>query len=157
VTKVNGLRLAYRGFVSGLAGAYVWAAIAMTLSGLVHGDPLAPLRPIAAAIAPVANSPELAFVIGLAGLQSACGLVGMCFAYFFARYFTVRSTLAVAAPAMAVLTWAVASVGLDKAGLPATTQAIAVAATLGYGVLLGANVPLRGEVTRQVELASSSM
>ena len=67
MTEVNGLRLAYRGFVSGLAGAYVWAAIAMALSGLLHGDPVEPLRPIATAISPLAGTPELAFVLGPSG------------------------------------------------------------------------------------------
>ena len=149
MTDVNGLRLAYRGFVAGLAGAYVWAAMAMVLGGLVHGDPLAPLRPIASAISPLAGASELAFVLGLAGVQAGGALVGMCFAYFFARFFTVRPTLAVAAPATAVLVWAVASLGLAPEGLPAPTQAITVVATLAYGLLLGGAVPVRPEVTRQ--------
>jgi hypothetical protein len=150
VTDVNGLRLAYRGFVSGLAGAYVWAAIAMTLSGLVFGDPLAPLRPIATAIAPVAGSPELAFVLGLGGAQAAGGLVGMCFAYFFARFFTVRVTLGIAGPTVAVLAYSLLQLGIGGAveAIPPVLQAIMVAAAIGYGLLLGVNVPVRGEVTR---------
>ncbi|HSI99656.1 MAG TPA: hypothetical protein VLA59_04660, partial [Patescibacteria group bacterium] len=67
MTDVNGLRLAYRGFVAGLAGAYVWMAVVMTRAGLLRADPLAPLRPLALAISPLAGSPELAFVLGLAG------------------------------------------------------------------------------------------
>jgi hypothetical protein len=150
VTDVNGLRLAYRGFVSGLAGAYVWAAIAMTLSGLIHGDPIAPLRPIATAIMPVAGSPELAFVIGLGGAQAAGGLVGMCFAYFFARFFTVRLTLGIAGPAAAVLAWSLLQLGIGGAvdAIPPSLQAIMVVAAVGYGLLLGVNVPIRGEVVR---------
>ena len=50
MTEINGLRLAYRGFVAGLAGAYVWVAIAMTLSAIVHADPLFALRPFALVI-----------------------------------------------------------------------------------------------------------
>ena len=96
MTEVMGLRLAYRGFVTGLAGAYVWAAIAMLLGAALHGDPLHPLRPLAMALSPVADSPELAFVLGLAAVQAGGALVGMCFAYFFARFFTIRATLAAA-------------------------------------------------------------
>ena len=150
MTDVNGLRLAYRGFVSGLAGAYVWAAIAMTLSSLVHGDPIAPLRPIANAIVPVAGSAELSFVLGLAGVQAAGGLVGMVFAYFFARFFTVRATLGVAGPTTAVLAWSLLQLGIGGAAgaIAPSLQVIMVAAAVGYGLLLGANVPVRGEVVR---------
>jgi hypothetical protein len=151
VTEVNGLRLAYRGFVSGIAGAYVWAAIAMALSGLLHGDPIEPLRPLATAITPWAGTPELAFVLGLAAVQAGGAVIGMCFAYFFARFFTVRTTLAVAAPVVALLSWALLTVLLDRAGgaLTDVDQLVAVVATIGFGAMLGANVPLRGEVTRQ--------
>ena len=150
MTDVNGLRLAYRGFVSGLAGAYVWAAIAMTLAGLVHGDPIAPLRPIATAITPVAGSQELAFVLGLGAAQAVGGLVGMCFAYFFARFFTVRATLGIAGPTAAVLAWSLLQLGIGGAGdaIPPSLQAIMVAAAIGYGLLLGVNLPVRGEVIR---------
>src|SRR5918992_5251545 len=109
MTEVMGLRLAYRGFVTGLAGAYVWAAIAMLLGAALHGDPLHPLRPLAMALTPVADTPELAFVLGLAAVQAGGALVGMCFAYFFARFFTVRATLAAAAPAFALLAWGLAA------------------------------------------------
>ena len=36
MTEVNGLHLAYKGFVGGLAGGYVWTAIAMSLAAIVH-------------------------------------------------------------------------------------------------------------------------
>lgn len=150
MTEVNGLRLAYRGFVSGLAGAYVWAAIAMVVSALLYADPLRPLRPIALAISPAAATPELAFVLGLAALQAGGGLIGLGFAYFFARFFTVRATLGVAAPIVALLAWGLASVLLARSPVPPSfgQQAVAVIATLGFGVIVGASVPVRGEVTR---------
>lgn len=150
MTDVNGLRLAYRGFVAGLAGAYVWMAVVMTLSALLLADPLAPLRPIALAISPLAGSAELAFVLGLAGVQAAGGLVGMCFAYFVARFFTVRATMRLAAPATALLAWGLigAMLGAKGVGLPPAFHATAVIGTIGYGLLLGAAVPLRGEVAR---------
>jgi hypothetical protein len=146
-----GLRLAYRGFVTGLAGGYVWAAIAMVLGALVHGDPLRPLRPIALAITPIAGTPELAFVLGLAAVQAGAGLVGMCFAYFFARFFTVRTTVAIAAPVVSLLVWALTAAGFSASGEAPVLAAeiIPIVATLGYGLLLGAGVPVRGQVTRQ--------
>jgi hypothetical protein len=150
VTDVMGLHLAYRGFVSGLAAAYVWAAIAMTLAGLLYGDPLLPLRPIALAITPLAGAPELAFVLGLAAVQAAGALIGMCFAYFFARFFTVRGTILVGGPATAILAWGLVSAVLarDGSGFSMGIQAVAIMATIGYGLLLGATVPVRGEVAR---------
>ena len=150
MTDVNGLRLAYRGFVAGLAGAYVWAAVVMTLSGLLLGDPLAPMRPIALAISPLAGSSELAFVLGLAGIQAAGALVGMCFAYFMARFFTVRATMRLAAPATALLAWGLIAAVLEaeRVGVPPAFHAVAIIGTVGYGLLLGARVPLRGEVAR---------
>ena len=148
MTEVMGLRLAYRGFVTGLAGAYVWAAIAMLLGALIHGDPLGPLRPLAIAISPLADSPELAFVLGLIAIQAGGALVGMCFAYFFARFFTVRATLSVAAPVVALLAWALIAAGLARLSVPMGPLEVApILATIGYGVLLGAGVPVRGEVT----------
>jgi hypothetical protein len=153
VTEVNGLRLAYRGLVTGLAAAYVWAALAMVLGWLLLADPLAPLRPVAALVEPLAaGSTELTFVIGLAGVQAAGGLFGMCFAYFFARYFTVRPTLAVAAPCVAILGWVLIAHGMTLGtGEPAVMLAADVsmlAATLGYGAMLGLGVPTRTEVLR---------
>ena len=153
MTEVNGLRLAYRGFVAGLAGGYVWVAIAMTLSAVVRADPLLPLRPLALAVTPLAGSSELAFVIGLMAVQAAGALVGMCFAYFFARFFTVTATLRIAAPAVALLAWALiaaaADVTPDAAAADWQAQIVPLVATLGYAVLLGAWVPVRGEVMRQ--------
>jgi hypothetical protein len=150
VTEVNGLRLAYRGLIAGLAGGYVWIAIAMLLSALIDGDPLRPLRPVALALSPIAGSPELAFVLGLAAVQAGGALVGMCFAYFFARFFTVRATLAVAAPAVALLAWGLlsATVSRDTGIVEFATHPIPALASLGYGLLLGAAVPIRREVTR---------
>ncbi|MGQ0607262.1 MAG: hypothetical protein ACT4OQ_02185 [Chloroflexota bacterium] len=150
MTEVNGLRLAYRGFVAGLAGGYVWAAIAMVVSGLVAGDPLHPIRPLALALSPLAGSPELAFVFGLAALQAGGALIGMCFAYFFARYFTARATLAIAAPAFTLLVWALiaAVIARDSGIVEFATHPIPALASVGYGLLLGAAVPLRGEVMR---------
>jgi len=150
VTEVNGLRLAYRGLVAGLAGGYVWAAVAMLLSALADGDPLRPLRPIALALSPVAGSSELAFVLGLAAVQAGGALVGMCFAYFFARFFTVRATLAIAAPAFALLAWGMlgAVVARDSGIVEFGTHPIPAIASLAYGLLLGRAAPLRGEVMR---------
>jgi hypothetical protein len=149
MTEVMGLRLAYRGFVTGIAGAYVWVAIAMLLGAVIHGDPLRPLRPLAIAISPLADSPELAFVLGLIAIQAGGAVVGMCFAYFFARFFTVRATLSVAAPVVAVLAWALIAAGLSRGlGVPGMTlELVPIVATIGYGILLGAGVPVRGEVT----------
>ena len=148
MTEVMGLRLAYRGFVTGLAGAYVWAAIAMILAGLLDGDPLRPLRPLAMAIAPVADSPELAFVLGLAAVQAGGAVVGMCFAYFFARFFTVRATLATAAPVVALLAWGLIAAGLSRGlGVPPLAAELApVLATIAFGLVLGVGCPVRGEV-----------
>ena len=150
MTDVNGLRLAYRGFITGLAGGYVWAAIAMLLAALAVGDPLSPLRPIALALTPVAGSPELAFVLGLAAVQAGGAVIGMSFAYFFARFFTVRTTLAVAAPAFTLLAWGlIASVVARDSGIVEfSTHPIPALASIGYGLLLGIALPLRGEVTR---------
>jgi hypothetical protein len=150
MTEVMGLRLAYRGFVTGLAGAYVWAAIAMVLGATIHGDALRPLRPLAVALAPFADSPELAFVLGLAAVQAGGALVGMCFAYFFARFFTIRATLAAAAPLVALLAWALIAAGLSRGlGVPiVTAEIVPILATLGYGLLLGVGVPVRSDVTR---------
>lgn len=150
MTEVNGLRLAYRGFVTGLAGGYVWAAIAMVASALANGDPLRPIRPLALALSPLAGSPELAFLLGLAALQAGGALVGMCFAYFFARFFTARATLAVAAPAFTLLVWGMiaAVVARDSGIVEFATHPIPALASLGYGLLLGAALPLRGAVMR---------
>jgi hypothetical protein len=150
MTEVNGLRLAYRGLIAGLAGGYVWAAIAMTLAGLLHGDPLRPLQPFALALSPVAHTPELAFVLGLGAVQAGGALLGMCFAYFFGRFFTVRSTVAAAGPAFALLAWGLIGTAVPGDGWAAGIAAhpIPLLATVGFGLLLGSWVPLRGEVVR---------
>ncbi len=156
MTEVNGLRLAYRGLVSGLAGGYVWAAIAMTLAAIAFGDPLRPLRPFASALAPDGASPEPAFVLGLFAVQAGGAFVGMCFAYFFGRFFTVRQTIAAAGPCVALLAWGlVAATGIIG---PVTggAAAISIAATVGFGLLMGAAVPLRAEVARYPASGSGS-
>jgi hypothetical protein len=150
MTEINGLRLAYRGFVSGLAGGYVWVAIGMTFSGLATGDPLFALRPFALALSPLADTPALSFVLGFAAIQVGGGLVGMLFAYFFARFFTVRATLAIAAPAVALLAWGLIAAAFtrDTDGAAFAQHAAPVLATLGYGLFLAAGVPVRGQVAR---------
>jgi hypothetical protein len=160
MTEVNGLRLAYRGFVTGLAAAYVWAAVAMIVGWLLAGDALAPLRPFAGVVSPLlAGEEELAFVIGLAAAQAGGGLLGIFFAYFFGRFFTVRATLLAAAPAYALLAWALIAAGLITWGATPSlaTSAAPLLATLAYGLLLGYGLPLRGEVLRpQDQVARSS-
>jgi hypothetical protein len=149
MTEVNGLRLAYRGLISGIAGGYVWAAIAMTLAGIAFGDPLRPLRPFADALLAVTTTPELAFVLGLGAAQAGGALVGMCFAYFFGRFFTVRATVAAAGPCFALLVWGLLAVVLEtRSGDGFAVHPIAILATIGFGLLLGGAVPLRGEVAR---------
>lgn len=150
MTEVNGLRLAYRGFVTGLAGGYVWVAIGMVFGALAADDPLVLLRPVAMALTPMGDAPALAFVLGFAAVQLAGALIGMLFAYFFARFFTVRATLALAAPAVALLAWALIAAAFTRAGAGSAyvQHAGPVLATLAYGLLLAAGVPVRGEVTR---------
>ncbi len=156
MTEVNGLRLAYRGLVAGLAGGYVWAAIAMAIAAIAFGDPLRPLRPFATALTPGGTTPELAFVLGLFAVQAGGAFVGMCFAYFFGRFFTVRRTVAAAGPCFALLVWGlVAATGV--AGPAGTEPAgIAIVATIGFGLLVGAAVPLRGDVARYPAPGSGS-
>lgn len=156
MTEVNGLRLAYRGFITGLAAAYVWLAAAMITGALVPRDPLAPLRPIADALLPTSGgSSELAFVLGFAGVQLAGATVGMVFAYFFGRFFTVRGTLAVAAVCFAVLAWALAAVGLGPLSGAADIglRLAPLVGTIAYGLILGAGLPVRGEVLRGAQQA----
>jgi hypothetical protein len=157
MTEINGLRLAYRGFVTGLAGGYVWVAIGMAFSALATGDPLFALRPFALAVTPLATSPELAFVLGFALVQIAGAVVGMLFAYFFARFFTVRTTLTVAAPVVALLAWGLVAAAFtrDADGITIARHAAPVLATLGYGILLAAGIPVRGDVTRYSGSAGS--
>jgi hypothetical protein len=156
MTEVNGLRLAYKGLVGGLAGGYVWAAIAMLLAAIVHGDPLRALEPLALALGPFAGSPELAFVLGLGAIQAGGALVGMCFAYFFGRFFTVRATLAAAAPAAALLAWGLiaATIAREMPAVPMVAAPISILATIGYGLMLGTTVPVRGAVVRHADSPS---
>lgn len=151
MTEVMGLRLAYRGFIAGLAASYGWLAIAMAGAALVSRDALAPLRPISAALLPAAgDSSELALVLGFALVQVGGATVGMLFAYFFGRFFTVRRTLTLAAASFALLAWAVLASALEPlTGIPALgLRAAPLMATLAYGLMLGAGVPLRGDVLR---------
>jgi hypothetical protein len=152
MTEVNSLRLAYRGFVAGLAGAYVWIAVAM-LAAVPDADPLAALR-VLASIGPDGWSAtsEEALVLGLALTQVVGAAVGIGFAYFFARFFTVRATLGAGAVCVAVLAWCVisnrlaAAVALDPVTLTASGGLLL--ATVGYGLVLGWSVPVRGDVVR---------
>jgi hypothetical protein len=145
VTEINGLRLAYRGLVTGLAAGWVWAATAM-LGGLLSGSqPLLPLELLGGG----GGRDELALGIAIALLAS--GGIGMTFAYFFARFFTVRPTLAVAAPCFAVLAWLVLGQPTEHS---ATTNVVLLAASLLYGIMLGASVPVRGDLLRSRGAAS---
>jgi hypothetical protein len=148
VTEINGLRLAYRGFVTGLAAGYVWAATALRGALLVGEDPLAPMHVVGGA-----GRDGLLAGIGL--IQVSAAAVGMTFAYFFARYFTVRGTLAVAAPCFAGLAWLLLlRIGLDPG--PLEIQLAFAVASLLYGAMLGAGLPVRPEVTRYSSAASPS-
>jgi hypothetical protein len=141
MTEVNGVRLAYRGLIAGLAAGWVWLAIAL-LGFLALGvDPLTPVRPLG-------GGPWWAAIGAVALAQIGSGLLGMLFAYLFGRYFTMRATLAVAATAFALLSWlAVADLaGVD--GLGWSIQVVLAVASLAYGAMLGNAVPVRGEVLR---------
>jgi hypothetical protein len=97
----------------------------------------------------VATTPELAFVLGLGTAQAGGALIGMCFAYFFGRFFTVRATVAAAGPCFALLVWGLVAVVLEsRNGDGFAVHPIAILATIGFGLLVGGAVPLRGEVTR---------
>ena len=151
MSEINGLRLAYRGLIAGLAGGYVWLAIALVLAFLA-GDAVGPLRLLAAAdpSTQVDSRPE-AFVFGLGAVQLVGGGLGIAFAYFVARYFTVRATLAIAAPCFALLSWLILR---DRLGAIAVEPSLALevtllAASVLYGVVLGAWVPTRPEVARR--------
>jgi hypothetical protein len=148
VTEINGLRLAYRGFVTGLAAGYVWLAAAMLGAILAGAHPLTPLHLLGGA-----SREGLLAGIGL--LQVGSAGFGMTFAYFFGRYFTVRGTLAVAAPCFAGLAWMLLlRLGLDPGG--PQIQLALLAASLLYGAILGAGLPLRPEVARYSSAASPS-
>ena len=76
------------------------------------------------------------------------GGIGLVFAYFFGRYFTVRGTLAVAALAFAILCWLATAYVLDGSWLSLTRQAVLTLAAVAYGAMLGGAVPTRSEVLR---------
>jgi hypothetical protein len=148
MTEINGLRLAYRGLVAGLAGGYVWLAVAMLMSWPITG-PLSPVR-LVAAVGPdrFASAPGSSFILALVLVEVAAGAMGMAFAYFLGRYFTVRGTIAAAAPCFALLAWLSVSERLGVSRLPVTMQVGFGFATLLYGALLGAAVPTRPELLR---------
>ncbi len=141
MTEVNGLRLAYRGLVAGLAAGWVWLAIALAGLLAVGADPIAATRHLG-------DGPAWAAVATVALVQLAAGFVGLCFSYFFGRYFTIRTTLAVSATAFALLGWLAVS---DLAGADAqrwSVQLVLAVASLAYGAILGSALPVRGEVLR---------
>jgi hypothetical protein len=144
VTEINGLRLAYRGLVTGLAAGWVWTATGM-VGGLFAGwRPLLPLETLGG------GDGRYQLALGIVIVQLASGGIGMLFAYFFARYFTVRGTLAIAAPCFALLAWLVLG---RLAEHSAATNTVLLAASLVYGLMLGADVPLRGDLLRERRLA----
>jgi hypothetical protein len=149
VTEINGLRLAYRGLVTGLAAGWVWAATAMLGGMIFEWRPLLPLEVLGGG----RGHPELA--LGMAIAQLAAGGVGMTFAYFFARFFTVRGTLLAAAPSFALLAWLVAGSALST-GIGIGPQVTLGIASVAYGVLLGVGLPLRGQVLRHPPVGSPS-
>ena len=142
MTEINGLRLAYRGLVTGLAAGWVWAATAMAGGLLVAWRPLLPLEMLGG------GDGRTQLALGIAIAQLASGGIGMTFAYFFARYFTVRATLLVAAPCFAVLAWLALS---RLTHSDATGNLVLLTATLLYGVMLGAAIPVRGDLLRSRE------
>jgi hypothetical protein len=148
MTEIYGLRLAYRGLIAGLAGGYVWLAVAMVMSWPITG-PLGPVQ-LLAAVAPdrLALAPGSSFLLALMLVELTAGAMGLGFAYFLGRYFTVRRTLAAAGPCFALLAWLAVSEGLGVSRLPLTVQVGLAFATLLYGTLLGAAVPTRPELVR---------
>jgi hypothetical protein len=142
MTEVNGFRLAYRGLVAGLAAGWVWIAIAAAGLMLAGADPLGATRAVAG------GTPGSGLIGALALTQGAAGGIGLVFAYFFGRYFTVRGTLELAAPAFAVLSWLAVSRLLGTDGSAWTAQLALLAAALGYGAMLGCAMPIRGDVLR---------
>jgi hypothetical protein len=145
VTEINGLRLAYRGFVTGLAAGYVWVAAAMLGAWLAGDNPLAPLHLLG-------GPGRDGLLAGIGLIQVGSAAIGMTFAYFFGRFFTVRRTLAVAGLCFGVLAWLVIAKVVDtrmSSDLTAASLRIAlIAASALYGVMLGAAVPTRIEVLR---------
>jgi hypothetical protein len=148
MTEIYGLRLAYRGLIAGLAGGYVWLAVAMVMSWPITG-PLSPVQMLAA-VAPdrLALAPGSSFLLALMLVELTAGAMGLGFAYFLGRYFTVRRTLAAAGPCFALLAWLAVSEGLGVSRLPLAVQVGLAFATLLYGTLLGAAIPTRPELLR---------
>jgi hypothetical protein len=142
VTQVNGFRLAYRGLVAGLAAGWVWLAIVLAGLLLAGTDPFGATRSLGT------GSSASGMIAALALAQALAGGIGVVFAYFFGRYFTVRATVAAAAPAFAVLCWLAVSELTDGAGLGWAAQVVLVLAALAYGAILGSAIPVRGEVLR---------
>lgn len=142
MTEVNGFRLAYRGLVAGLAAGWVWLAI--VLAGLL----LAGINPLGATRQLGNGSDSAGLIVALALAQAVSGGIGLVFAYFFGRYFTVRPTLAVAAPVFAVLCWLAVADVTNSAGLGWIAQGVLVVAAAVYGLILGSALPTRGEVLR---------
>jgi hypothetical protein len=143
VTEVNGLHLAFRGLTAGLAAGWVWVAVALTGLVLAGSDPLAATTPLGNGTA------GSGLISALAIAQVASGGIGLVFAYFFGRYFTVRLTLALTALAFAVLCWLATAYVLDGSWLSLTRQAVLTLASVAYGAMLGGAVPTRNEVLRE--------
>ena len=142
MTEVNGFRLAYRGLVAGLAAGWVWLAIVLAGLQLTGTDPLGATRSLG-----VGNESS-GLIVALALAQAISGGIGLVFAYFFGRYFTVRPTLAIAAPVFAVLCWLAVADVTNGAGLGWIAQGVLVVAATVYGLMLGSTLPTRGEVLR---------
>jgi hypothetical protein len=143
MTDVNGLHLAFRGLIAGLAAGWVWVAVALTGLLLAGSDPLAATTTLGNGTA------GSGLISALAIAQVVAGGIGLVFAYFFARYFTVRGTLAIAALAFAVLCWLATAYVLDGGWLSMTRQAVLTLAAGSYGAMLGGGVPTRTEVLRE--------
>jgi hypothetical protein len=142
MTEVNGLRLAYRGLVAGLAAGWVWLAISLAGLLAIGVDPIGAVRSLGH------GGPAWSAIAAVALAQVTAGLTGLFFAYFFGRYFTVRITLAVSATAFALLAWLAAA---NLAGAEAqrwSVQVVLAVASLAYGAMLGSALPVRGEVLR---------
>jgi hypothetical protein len=142
MTEVNGFRLAYRGLIAGLAAGWVWVAIALAGLLLAGGDPFGAVRSFGNGAA------GSGMIAAVALAQVAAGGIGLAFAYFFGRYFTVRGTLAAAAPAFAVLCWLVVATVTGADGAAWTRQLVLIVAAVAYGAILGGWLPVRGEVLR---------
>lgn len=142
MTEVNGLHLAFRGLTAGLAAGWAWVAVALTGLVLAGNDPLAITRALGN------GTTGSGLISALAIAQTASGGIGLIFAYFFGRYFTVRGTLALTALAFAILCWLATAYVIDGSWLSLTRQAVLILAAVAYGAMLGGAVPTRNEVLR---------